>query len=101
MNICANNGIHPSAPHSSNKSGADESNAEMPELIDIPDEEHNTTMENIPQINGIIYNLRLDLESDEEFMEQSHSIRPSSCSYCNNCHPHIVVEFLVNFTSGY
>jgi hypothetical protein len=55
-------------------------------------------MENIPQTNGITYNLGPDLESDEEkFMGQFHSITPQSCPYCNNCHPHVVVEFFFDF----
>ena len=39
MNIHTNNGIPPLAPHSANESVADESNGEMPELIDTPDDE--------------------------------------------------------------
>src|ERR1700676_3293631 len=63
-----------------------------------PDDEGITNMENIPQTNGITYNLGPDLESDEEeFMGQFHSIAPSNCPYCNNCHPQVVVEFFVNF----
>ena len=98
MNIHTNNGIHPLAPHSSNESVADESDSEIPELIDTPDDEGVANMENIPQMNGITYNLGPDLESDEEeFMGQSHSIAPSNCPYCNNCHPHVVVESFVDF----
>jgi len=98
MNICTNNGIHHSAPHSSNESVADESDSEIPELINTPDDEGIANMENIPQMNGIIYNVGPDLESDEgEFMGQFHSIAPSNCPYCNNCRPQVVVEFLVDF----
>src|SRR5882762_7620948 len=98
MNIHTNNGIHSSALHSSNESVADESDSEIPELIDTPDYEGVANMENIPQMNGITYNLRPDLESDEEeFMGQFHSIAPSNCPYCNNCRPQVVVEFFVNF----
>jgi len=98
MNICTNNGIPPSVLHSSNESVVDESDGEMPELIDTPDDEGGAIMENIPQMNGITCNHRPDLESDEEeFMGQFHSIAPSNCPYCNNCHPHVVVEFFVDF----
>jgi len=98
MNIRTNNGIPPLAPHSSNGSVADESDGEMPELIDTPDDEGGAIMENIPQMNGTAYNLGPDLESDEEeFMGQFHFIAPSNCPYCNNCHPHVVVEFFVDF----
>jgi hypothetical protein len=85
------------APHSSNESVADESDGEIPELIYIPDDdEGGVTMESIPQMNGITYNLGPDLESDrEEFMGQFHSIAPSNCPYCNNCHPHVVVDSLL------
>jgi hypothetical protein len=96
MNIRTNNDIPPSALHSSNESLADEFDGEMPELIDIPDDEGGATMENIPQTNGITYNLRPDLESDE-FMGQFHSITPSNCPYCKNCHPHVIVELFVDF----
>ena len=97
MNIRTNNGIHHLASHLSNESVADESDSEIPELIDTPDDEGIANMENIPQMNRIIYNMGPDLESDEEkFMGQFHSIAPSNCPYCNNCHSQ-VVEFLVDF----
>jgi hypothetical protein len=78
MNIHINNGTTPSAPHSSNESVADEPDGEMPDLINTPDnDEGSTIMENIPQMNGITYNLGQELESDEEeFMGQFHSIAP-------------------------
>ena len=93
-----NNDIHPSAPHSSTKSDTDESNIELLELIDISEEKCDAMMEDIPHANGIIYNLGLDLKDDEgEIMGQFHSLQIPSCPYCNNCTPHVVVDFFVNY----
>jgi len=97
MNTHANNGTHPSATPSSTVSEINESDSELPELIDIP-EERDTTMEDIPHTNGIIYNLGPDLEDDEgEIMGQLHSLQIPSCPYCNNCTPHVVVDFFVDY----
>jgi len=86
------------APHSSTRSETNESDSELPGLIDIPEEEDDAMMGNIPHANEITYNLGPDLESDkEEFMGQFHHIATPSCPYCNNCHPHVVVEFFVDF----
>ena len=64
MNIRTNNGIHHSAPHPSNESVANESDSDIPELIDTPEDEGIANLENIPQTNGITYNIGPDLESD-------------------------------------
>jgi hypothetical protein len=96
--IHANNGTHPSAPHSSTKYDTDESDIKLPELIDISEEECDATMDDIPQANGIIHNLGPDLEDDEgEIMGQFHSLQIPSCPYCNNCTLHVVVNFFVNY----
>ena len=55
MNIYVNNGIHPSTPHSSTESETKESDSKLPELIDIPEEEYDATMGNIPYSNEITY----------------------------------------------
>jgi hypothetical protein len=97
-NIHVNNDTHPSAPHSSTKSEIDESDSELPELIDIPEEECDVMMENIPHTNGIIYHLGPDLEDDEgEIMGQFHSLQIPSCPYCHHCTPHVVVDFFIDY----
>src|SRR5882762_5386220 len=97
-NIRANNGTHPSAPHPSTEYDTGEPNIKLPELIDISEGECDAMMEDIPHANGIIHNLGPDLEDDDgEIMGRIHSLQIPSCPYCNNCVPHVVVDFLVDY----